>query len=129
MNNQQALEEKRMDLLRQLGEIRTLRKGSLNEQWFPSVRQGKKTKELRGPYFVWTHKKANKTVSERVVGEQALQRARQDEANYKRYRELCREYETVAQELGELERKPPADGEAEKKRLKPRSSKARRSNG
>lgn len=129
MANQQTLEGRRLDLLRQLGEIRTLRKGSLNEQWFPSVRQGKKTKELRGPYFLWTHKKNNKTVSERVVGEQALFRARQDEENYRRFRELCREYEVVAQELGELEHELPTADEAVKKGLKPQSNKARKSNG
>lgn len=31
MTHRQALEEKRMDVLRQLGAIRILRKGSLNE--------------------------------------------------------------------------------------------------
>ena len=124
-----ALESKRQDLLRQLGEIQTLRKGSLSEQWFPSMREGKKTRKLRGPYFVWTRKENNKTVSERVCGEEVLARARQDEANYKRFRELCREYETVAQELGALEREAGASQEALKKKPKPRSSKARKSSG
>ena len=125
----QALENRRQDLLGELGKIRTLRKGSLSEQWFASVRDGKKTKQMRGPYFVWTCKEHNKTVSERIRGGEALARARQDEANYKRFRELCREYESVAQELGALEREQGASEEALKKGLKPRSSKARKSRG
>lgn len=125
----QALEDRRQDLLGELGKIRTLRKGVLSEQWFASVRDGKKTKQMRGPYFVWTCKGRNKTVSERIRGEKALARARQDEANYKQFREWCREYESVAQALGACEREEGASEEALKKGLKPRSSRARKSRG
>lgn len=118
MTHQRDLEEKRQALLGQLSDIRTLRKGSLNEQWFPSVKDGKKTQELRGPYYVWTSKKNNKTVSERISGEDDLSRARQDEANYKRFREVCQQYESVAQELGELERIQNAEQDALKKKRK-----------
>lgn len=90
MTHQRNLEEKRQELLGQLSDIRTLRKGSLSEQWFSTVKDGKKTRELRGPYYVWTSKKNNKTASERISGKDDLIRARQDEANYKRFREVCK---------------------------------------
>ena len=122
MTNARELEQRRQALWKQLGELRTLRKGCLNEQWFPVVREGKKTEELRGPYFVWTHKSGNKTVSERVRGAAALERARRDAASYKRFKEICREYEAVAQRLGELERDGAAELEQVKKGLKSRSS-------
>ena len=126
MMNARELEQKRQALVKQLGEIRTLRKGCLNEQWFPVVRQGKKTEELRGRYFVWTYKAANKTVSERVRGAAAVKRARRDAASYKRFKHLCREYETVAQRLGELEREEAAELERVKKGRTSRSSKTRK---
>ena len=66
----QELESRRKEVLQELGAIRSLRKGNLNEQWFPVVRNGKKTKKLRGPYFVWTYKVGMKTVSERLKDEQ-----------------------------------------------------------
>jgi len=123
MTNKRALEEERLDLLGQLGGIRTLRKGSLNEQWFPVIKGGKKTQELRGPYYIWTSKKNNKTVSERICGEQELNRARQDEENYKRFRDVCRQLESVGQELGHLERSQSAEQDALKKKRKPPSRK------
>lgn len=129
MMDKRALEQKRQDLLKDLSEIRSLRKGCLNEQWFPVVRQGKKTQELRGPYFVWTHKAGAKTVSERIQGEAAVERARRDVASYKEFREICSEYEAVAQQLGELERDEQAQLERAKKGLKSRSNKARKSPG
>lgn len=122
--NARMLEQERLALLKQLSEIRTLRKGYLNEQWFPVVREGKKTQELRGPYFVWTHKAGGKTVSERVRDEGALERARQEEATYKRFKEIFREYEAVAQQLGALEREAGAGEQTLKKTLKSRSNKA-----
>jgi hypothetical protein len=129
VESKDMLEDRRQELLRELGQIRTLRKGSLSEQWFASVQNGKKTKRMRGPYFVWSRKERNKTVSERICGEEGVARARLDEAHYKRFRELCRDYEAVAQELGALEREPEALGEAVKKGLKPRSNKVRKSRG
>ena len=126
MASASELEAKREASLKQLGEIRTLRKGCLNEQWFPVVRKGKKTKKLRGPYFVWTHKSGRKTVSTRIRGEAALERARQDEADYRRFKRICREYEEVTQQLGALEREEGAELERLKKGLKSRSNKARK---
>ena len=114
----QEWEARRNQVLRELAAIRSLRKGSLNEQWFPIVRDGKRTKEFRGPYFVWTCKAGKKTVSERLNDAQAIARARQDAANYRRFRELCVELERLTAHLGQAERKPDtASSEAVKREL------------
>jgi transposase len=124
------LEARRNQVLQELGAIRSLRKGNLNEQWLPVVRDGKKTKKLRGPYFVWSYKVGTKTVSERVSGEQTVALARQDAANYRRFRELCAELEQLIAQLGEAERQPDtASDEALKKGLKSRSNRAGKSSG
>ena len=66
MTRIEELESRRKEVVRELGAIRSLRKGNLNEQWFPIVHNGKQTKKLRGPYFVWSYKVGKKTVSERL---------------------------------------------------------------
>ena len=126
MNRIQELESRRKQVLQELSAIRSLRKGNLNEQWFPIVRNGKKTKKLRGPYFVWSYKVGKKTVSERFKDEQGIALARQDAANYRRFRELCGELEKLIAELGQAERPEAASEQAVKKRLKSRSSRTRK---
>ncbi len=126
MTRIQDLETRRKEVLQELAAIRSLRKGNLNEQWFPIVRNGKKTKKLRGPYFVWSYKVGKKTVSERLKNEQRIALARQDAANYRRFRELCGELEKLIAELGEAERQESASHEALKRGLKSQSSRARK---
>ena len=126
MNRIQKLELRRTALLRELDAIRSLRKGNFNEQWFPVVHKGKKTKELRGPYFVWSYKVGKKTVSERLKDGKAVDLARQDAANYRRFRQLCGELEEVIADIGEVKRQEGASQEALKKGLKSRSSKAKK---
>ena len=129
MSRIQRLESRRKEMLQELDTIRSLRKGSLNEQWFPIVRNGKKTKELRGPYYVWSYKIGKKTVSERLKDDSGVVLARQDAANHRRFKELCGELEEIIAELGEAERDEAVSEERLKKGLKSRSSRAEKSPG
>jgi hypothetical protein len=124
MSRIQKLQSRREEVLGELAAIRSLRKGNFNEQWFPVIRDGKKTKDLRGPYFVWSHKVGKKTVSERLKDEQAVALAQQDGANYRRFRELCKELEDLTAALGEAERHEDVAEEALKKTPKSQSRKA-----
>lgn len=126
MNTQQQIENQRKAVVEKILAIRSLRKGSINEQWFPVVREGKKTDDLRGPYFVFTYKMEGKTVSERLQGEVALARAREDAANYQEFRALCAQLEALTLELGELERREGAEEERIKKKPESPSSRARK---
>jgi len=126
MTQIQELESRRKEVVQELSDIHSLRKGNLNEQWFPIVRNGKQTKDLRGPYFVWSYKVGKKTVSVRLKDEQAIARARQDAVNYRRFKELCGELELVIAELGEAQRQVAASEEALKKKLKSPSSKTKK---
>ena len=129
MSVREQLENRRRSLAEKIVAIRSLRKGSINEQWFPVMRDGKKTEELRGPYFVFTYKAEGRTVSKRLHGEAALARAREDAANYQRFRALCAELESLTMELGELERRECGEEEAVKKKSNSRSNRARKSRG
>ena len=121
------LEARRRAIFEQLEAIRSLRKGTLSEQWVPVVRDGKKTKKLRGPYFVWTFKAGKKTVSERIKGKQEQQWAQHDALNYQRFKDLCAELEDLTHQLGLAERQAQEETGAVKKRRKPPSGKAKKS--
>jgi hypothetical protein len=124
MGHIEQLEVRRHEVLQQLAAIRSLRKGCLNEQWFPVVRNGRKTGQLRGPYYVWSCKVDNKTVSERLNGHDAVKQARQDAENYRRFRLLCAELEELTARIGRLERPTAAAKEALKKKLTSRLNRA-----
>ena len=117
MKHIHELEARRTQVLRELAAIRSLRKGSLNEQWFPVVRGAKKTGQRRGPYYVWTYKGGNRTVSERLKGEQAVAYARRQAQDYRRFKDLCAQLEQLTQQLGEAERQEGLEQEALKKGL------------
>ena len=129
MKRREELHRRRKMILRELASIDSLRRGSVNVQWFPVIRDGKKTPERRGPYYIWTRKAQGKTVSKRLTSQNELARARLDAENYTRFKTLCRELEGVIMELGELEREAAAEQEALKKGLKSRSSRAGKSRG
>ena len=60
------LEQQRQGLLRQLADLRELRRGSLTEQ-FLTVRHADGSSVKRGPYPLLTRKQASKTVSVRLT--------------------------------------------------------------
>lgn len=115
----QQIEAQRLAILDNLKAIRSMRRGSITEQFFPVQRKGQKQAARRGPYYVFTRHRGSKTVSRRLTTAGALQQAREDVEAFKRFQALCRDYECLTEKLGELERKT----EQEKKRLKSGSSK------
>lgn len=126
MNRIQQIETQRKNIMEELLAIRSLRKGNLNEQWFPVVRDGKETKERRGPYYLHSYKVGKKTVSERLKGEVAVKQARADANNYRRFKALCGDLEELTRQLGELEGQEAVGEGKLKKKLKSRSSRARK---
>ncbi|MFZ2053494.1 MAG: DUF6788 family protein [Candidatus Aminicenantales bacterium] len=115
----QQIEAQRLAILDSLKAIRSMRRGSITEQFFPVQRKGQKQAARRGPYYVFTRHRGSKTVSRRLTTAGALQEAREDVEAFKRFQTLCRDYERLTEKLGELERKT----EQEKKRSKSGSSK------
>jgi len=115
------IEAKRDAVLEQMRHIRSIRQGTVNEQYLKVRHKGKKEPVLRGPYHVITRKEGKKTVSERLTDPAELERARRDVEAHKHFVSLCREFERLTEQLGELER---ASGslDVEKKRRKSRSN-------
>jgi hypothetical protein len=104
--------------------IRSLRRGTISEQFLKSTRAGGKEPVRLGPYYVLSRREGNKTISQRLTGAE-LEQARQDIEEHKRFIGLCKEFEELTERLGQQEREE-ADLEEKKKRRSSPSRKTRR---
>jgi hypothetical protein len=85
------LEQQRQALLRQLADLRELRRGSLTEQ-FLTVKHADGSTVKRGPYPLLTRKEAQKTVSVRLTDSALV-------PLYRRQIQTMREFESVVDQL------------------------------
>jgi hypothetical protein len=120
MNAVQQIETRREAILGQMRAIRSMERGSINEQFLKVAHKGKKEPVLRGPYYVISRREGNKTVGYRLKTPRELARAREDVQRHKRFQELCQDFERLTEQLGRLEREL-TEAEEEKKGLKSRS--------
>ena len=121
----QELETRRNTILEEIRSIRSMRRGTINEQHFKTRLKGRKGIILQGPYYVLSRREGEKTVSRRLKSPEEVEQARRDVAEYKRFMGLCQEFERLTARLGELER-GEKDFARGKKRLKWPSSKIER---
>lgn len=125
MKSIEEVEARRQAILQELRLIRSLKRGTLNEQFLKVHLQGSKEPVWRGPYYVFSRREGQKTVSQRLTSTTQLEQARKDVAEYKRFAALCKELEQWTEKLGELERSVP-ELESKKKRRKLPSNKTRK---
>lgn len=124
MDTVQELETRRNGILEEMRSIRSMRRGTINEQYFKTRLKGKKGMMHQGPYYVLSKREGKKTLSKRLrVAE--LEKAQKEVAEYKRFLGLCQEFERLTARLGELERGEPGL-EQEKKRFRSPSSETER---
>lgn len=120
-----AIETRRQRILEQLASIRSLCPATLTEQMLPVRHKGRAKPVLRGPYYLLARWENGKTRSRRVRKEE-LPRVRHDIDNHKRFLALCKELESLTEQLGALESQASASEEPLKKGLKSRSSRTRK---
>ena len=125
MDTVQELEARRNAILEEMRSIRSMRRGTINEQYFKTRLKGRKGMVLQGPYYVLSRREGEKTVSKRLRSAAELEQARKDVAEYKRFMGLCQEFERLTARLGELERGEQGL-EQEKKRFRSPSNKTER---
>src|SRR5258708_922895 len=91
------LEQQRQGFLRQLADLRELRRGSLTEQ-FLTVKHADGSKVRRGPYPLLTRKQANKTLSVRLSDPATV-------PLYRKQIQAMRQFESVVQKLVPVDEK------------------------
>jgi hypothetical protein len=95
------LEQQRQNLLRQLSELRELRRGSLTEQ-FLTVKHADGSSVRRGPYPLLTRKDATKTVSVRITDPALLPLYRQQIQTMRQFESVVQQLARVGEQLGDL---------------------------
>ena len=125
MDTVQQLEGRRNTILEEMRSIRSMRRGTINEQYFKTRLKGRKRMVHQGPYYVLSKREGEKTVSSRLRSGVELEQAQKDVAEYKRFLSLCQEFERLTARLGQLER-IEQDVEQEKKRFRSPSNKTER---
>lgn len=95
------LEQQRQGLLRQLADLRELRRGSLTEQ-FLTVKHADGSQVKRGPYPLLTRKEAKKTVSVRLTDPALVPLYRQQIQAMRQFEGLIDQLVRLGEQLGDL---------------------------
>jgi hypothetical protein len=95
------LEQQRTGLLRQLADLRELRRGSLTEQ-FLTVKHADGSKVRRGPYPLLTRKEAKKTVSVRLTDPSLVSLYRQQIQTMRQFESVVDQLVRVGEQLSDL---------------------------
>lgn len=115
MDTVQELEQRRNEVMEQMLAIRSMRRGTVNEQYLKVRHKGQSEPARCGPYYVLSHKEAGRTVSQRLPAAQ-VELARRDVAAYRRFVELCQQFERLTEQLGQVERAGGGRGQEKKRR-------------
>jgi hypothetical protein len=100
-SNYSNLEQQRQGLLRQLADLRELRRGSLTEQ-FLTVKHADGSKVRRGPYPLLTRKQGPKTVSLRLSDPALVPVYRHQIQTMREFERVVDQLIHVGEELGDL---------------------------
>lgn len=103
MTKMNELEERRKTITGQMLSIRSMKRGTINEQYLKVFHQGKKEPVLRGPYRVLSRREGDKTVSVRLTSSSQLERAKRDTEAYQQFLQLCKGFESLTEKMGELQ--------------------------
>lgn len=120
METTHDIESRREAVLQEMRSIRSMKRGTINEQYLKVPQKGTSKPALRGPYHVLSRREGSKTVSERLTTPEQLEQARKDVEAHKRFTGLCKEFEILTERLGILQRH---SSDAEKKKRSRRRSK------
>jgi hypothetical protein len=115
MMNIEDLLRVREDIIEKIKEIRTMRRGTINEQYLKVPRKEKEP-SIRGPYYVLSRNEGGKTVGFRLKTQEELDLATKDVESYKEFNRLSKEFITVTESITDMIRSvEKADSKKNKK--------------
>jgi hypothetical protein len=111
MNKAQNSEDKRKEILKEMSEIRVMRRGTVNEQFFDTKRADGSVIR-NGPYYLYSRTEKRKSFGKRITEEQ-VEKYRGETENCRKFKELSNRYILACEQIAD-------HGAEEKKRLKHR---------
>lgn len=120
MKTMSEIETRRETVLQQMRSIRSMKRGTINEQYLKVPQKGSEP-ALRGPYHVLSRREGNKTVSERLKTPKQIEQAKLDVAAHRKFVDLCKEFEILTERMSILRRQTeePEEKKRLRRRLKP----------
>ena len=97
MKTIESIVERRDEIIEEIRNLRSMRKGIINEQYLKVPHKSKEA-SLLGPYYVLTKKQNCKTVSTRIKSNEYEEIKKETEA-YKKFNQLSSEFVTITEEL------------------------------
>ena len=102
MDNYKKLIEKRNGIFEKIGLIKTMKRGTINEQYL-NVPQKNSLPALRGPYYVFSKSSGGKTISKRIK-KKDLENVKNDIEEYHKFVKLTEEFVQVTEKITEIVR-------------------------
>jgi len=93
------LRQKRAELLRHIGSLEEMRRGSVIRQFLKVRRQDTPEPVFSGPYPLFTFKKDGQTVSRRLRDPEEIHRLEHQVENYHAFRRLCSQLVDVSEAI------------------------------
>jgi Family of unknown function (DUF6788) len=92
-------ESQRLDILRQMGSITRMRRGSVNAQSFTQRRRDGSV-VTQGPYYLYSRTEQRRSYSQRIPAD-AVEQYRTETENCRRFKDLAQQYIRVCERLTE----------------------------
>lgn len=101
MLEQTRLEKRRIEILDKMRGIKTLRKGTINEQYI-LVKHKNGDSVKKGPYFILTKKGAGGKTNTTTIPADKLELFKNEVGNYREFRSLAEEYIHICEQAAAL---------------------------
>jgi hypothetical protein len=93
------LRQRRAEILRHIGSLEKMRRGSVTHQFHKLRRPGSSTPVFSGPYPLFTCKKDGRTVARRLRDPEEIRRLEEQVENYHAFRRLCSQLVDVSEAI------------------------------
>jgi hypothetical protein len=100
------LQQQRQQVLTQLQQLPPLRRGSVSQQFVEATRKDG-TKVKRGPYFIYSYKDRQRTISRYLRDSAQIQQYREQIQAFRQFQRLTRQLLVLGEKLSESTLCPP----------------------